>query len=112
MPISPPFGTSAVYIDLASDTIFIFGATVNDTITVSFAETDAIAHGPVVHIAAVVAIHTVTISFTDADAITHGSVARIDEVAADSATVARGSYIKDRNHPSVGKHNRMEPITR
>ena len=132
------FGTTAVYIDLASDTIFVFGAAVYDTVTIIFAGTETIVHGPVTHIAAVVAdtapafgatvvdidladddififgavFDIVSIGFADADAITHGPVARIAAVVADNAIVTRDSCIYDRSHPSVGKHNRMKPTMR
>ena len=132
------FGTTAVYIDLASDTIFVFGAAVYDTVTIIFAGTDTIVHEPVTHIAAVVAdtapafgatvvdidladddififgavFDIVSIGFADADAITHGPVARIAAVVADNAIVTRDSCIYDRSHPSVGKHNRMKPTMR
>ena len=121
-------GASAVDIELASNTIFIFGVAVYDTVTVSFSGTDAIAHGPIAHIAAIVtdtatasgvsavdidiasgtififgvavydavtvsftgtdAIDTVTVSFTGTDAIAHEPVTHIASVVANTATTS------------------------
>ena len=41
------FEASAIDIDVANDAIFTFGATGYDTVTVIFARTNAITHGPV-----------------------------------------------------------------